>query len=177
MNKRERGHFYRCQREGLSFTYRKRDVHTHKQTRVRLFQFFIIYSPFYLFLFKWSCSSKSILIIYCFFVFFFFTEENTVQPFFFSKQYWEKYQLHTYSLIVRWFLYQCQVQEIIYNNVHSSFLNILGTKPKGVFDKFCNPILQYFSIAAIFQTIFKSQFALVLYFFFLYRLPPVPPKP
>lgn len=76
--------------------------HAHKQTMMRLFwifNFLLFISPFYGFLFKGSCSSKSILFIYSYFL-----QRKILYNlfFFFSKQYLEEYHLHTLFYLIWW---------------------------------------------------------------------------
>lgn len=131
------------------------------------FNFLLFISPFNGFLFKGSCSSKSILFIYSF-----FTEENTVQPFFFllktisggisSK--------HIISLRHDHFFFSFSLSDAKLRrepviSVSSSWSYIFTQyQPEGGFDRFRNLILQYRSVAikSFFKGFYlKSQSILV----------------
>lgn len=114
---------------------------------MRLFPFFnflLFISPFYAFLFKGSCSSKSILFIYSYF----FTEENTVQPFFSSQNnIWRNIiYTHCYSLHDDHFFPMLSSGDDRDQCVHSSVVRIRSIETSGWLCRIHNLAVQHVGI-------------------------------
>lgn len=122
---------------------------THKQTKMRLFEFWTFYYSFLFFNgfhFKGSCSSKSILFIYCYFL----QRKILYNLFYFSQNNIRRYIIYTHIIVFIPYImmiiyFQCQAPEITHDQCVNFRSYIFGQfEPVGAFNRFL--LLQWVNI-------------------------------